>query len=101
VKDDQSNSGDRGAVYRRANQHATELPYARGVANDATIYTCERYRRLEVNEAHRLERLESENQRFRHLVADLSLEGDRAKNGWGFLASEAMWRSPGSAVFRV
>jgi putative transposase len=58
--------------------------------SEATIYTWKsKYGGMDVSEAQRLKRLEEENRRLKHLVADLSLDkealkGIVRKNGWSF-----------------
>jgi len=60
--------------------------------SEATIYTWKsKYGGMEVSEAQRLKRLEDENRRLKHLVADLSLDKEVlkaviSKNGWSLPA---------------
>jgi putative transposase len=60
--------------------------------SEATIYTWKsKYGGMEVSEAQRLKRLEDENRRLKHLVADLSLDKEVlkaviTKNGWSLPA---------------
>lgn len=60
--------------------------------SEATIYTWKsKYGGMEVSEAQRLKRLEEENRRLKHLVADLSLDKEVLKaviqkNGWSLPA---------------
>jgi putative transposase len=60
--------------------------------SEATIYTWKsKYGGMEVSEAQRLRRLEEENRRLKHLVADLSLDKEVlkaviVKNGWSLPA---------------
>ena len=70
-----------------AGQKVQELARELGVS-EATIYTWKsKYGGMEVGEAQRLKRLEEENCRLKHLVADLSLDKEVLKaviqkNGW-------------------
>ena len=70
-----------------AGQKVADLAREHGVS-EATIYNWKaKYGGLEVSEAQRLRRLEEENRRLKHLVADLSLDKEVlkaviSKNGW-------------------
>jgi putative transposase len=74
-----------------AGRKVQELAREVGVS-EATIYTWKsKYGGMEVSEAQRLRRLEEENRRLKHLVADLSLDKEVlkaviAKNGWSLPA---------------
>jgi putative transposase len=74
-----------------AGRKVQELARELGVS-EATIYTWKsKYGGMEVSEAQRLKRLEEENRRLKHLVADLSLDKEVLKaviqkNGWGLPA---------------
>ena len=74
-----------------AGRKVPELAREIGVS-EATIYTWKsKYGGMEVNEAQRLESLEDENRRLKHLVADLSLDKEVLKaivrkNGWSLPA---------------
>ena len=68
-----------------AGQKVSDLAGEHGIS-EATIYTWKgKYGGMEVSEA---QRLEDENRRLKHLVADLSLDKEVlkaviSKNGWG------------------
>jgi putative transposase len=74
-----------------AGRKVQELARELGVS-EATIYTWKsKYGGMEVSEAQRLKRLEEENRRLKHLVADLSLDKEVlkaviSKNGWSLPA---------------
>jgi putative transposase len=74
-----------------AGRKVQELARELGVS-EATIYTWKsKYGGMEVGEAQRLKRLEEENRRLKHLVADLSLDKEVLKaviqkNGWSLPA---------------
>jgi len=74
-----------------AGRKVTDLAREIGVS-EATIYTWKsKYGGMEVSEAQRLKRLEDENRRLKHLVADLSLDKEVlkaviTKNGWSLPA---------------
>jgi putative transposase len=74
-----------------AGRKVQELARELGVS-EATIYTWKsKYGGMEVSEAQRLKRLEEENRRLKHLVADLSLDKEVLKaviqkNGWSLPA---------------
>ena len=74
-----------------AGRKVQELAREIGVS-EATIYTWKsKYGGMEVSEAQRLKRLEDENRRLKHLVADLSLDKEVlkaviSKNGWSLPA---------------
>jgi putative transposase len=74
-----------------AGRKVQELARELGVS-EATIYTWKsKYGGMEVSEAQRLRRLEEENRRLKHLVADLSLDKEVlkaviVKNGWSLPA---------------
>ena len=77
-----------------AGRKVQELARELGVS-EATIYTWKsKYGGMEVSEAQRLKRLEEENRRLKHLVADLSLDKEVlkaviTKNGWSLPAAGA------------
>ena len=74
-----------------AGRSVKELARELGVT-DQTLYNWKsKYGGMEVNEAQRLKRLEEENRRLKHLVADLSLDKEVLKaviekNGWSLPA---------------
>ena len=74
-----------------AGRKVTDLAREIGVS-EATIYTWKsKFGGMEVSEAQRLKRLEEENRRLKHLVADLSLDKEVlkaviTKNGWSLPA---------------
>jgi putative transposase len=74
-----------------AGRKVSDLAREIGVS-EATIYTWKsKYGGMEVSEAQRLKRLEEENRRLKHLVADLSLDKEVlkaviTKNGWSLPA---------------
>jgi putative transposase len=74
-----------------AGRKVVELAREIGVS-EGTIYTWKsKYGGMEVGEAQRLKRLEEENRRLKHLVADLSLDKEVLKaviqkNGWSLPA---------------
>jgi putative transposase len=74
-----------------AGRKVTDLAREIGVS-EATHYTWKsKYGGMEVSEAQRLKRLEDENRRLKHLVADLSLDKEVlkaviTKNGWSLPA---------------
>ena len=59
-----------------------------GVAKQTIYARKSKYGGMDVSEAQRLRKLEEENRRLKHLVADLSLDKEVlkaviTKNGWG------------------
>ena len=74
-----------------AGRKVADLAREVGVS-EATIYTWKsKFGGMEVSEAQRLKRLEDENRRLKHLVADLSLDKEVlkaviTKNGWSLPA---------------
>ena len=74
-----------------AGRSVEEVGRAYGVSKH-TVYTWKsKYGGMEVSEAQRLKRLEEENRRLKHLVADLSLDKEVlkaviTKNGWSLPA---------------